>query len=197
MGKKTLMMIVFGVAAVGLLVVKIGPLVMPRSWRMKRARAKRMKAAGLSRAEIAKKEAKRKAGKQAKKPASKSSGKASPVHVAGGTPPKPASKIDISAIDRKIAETGEITEMDLPGEREVKCPFMKCIVEEKEEKEKPSLHVSVSGILYDTEKPLAIINGEIYKVGEKVGNTMVVEEIREDFVVLSEGKKKIKVFVGE
>ena len=135
--------------------------------------------------------------KRAKKPASKSSGKTSSGQTVSGTPPpKPVPVIDVSAIDRKIEETGEIAKVDVSVEEKVKCPFMKCVVEEEKEEEKSSLHVSVSGILYDSEKPLAIINGEVYKVGEKVGDTMVVEEIKEEFVVLSEGEKKFKVFVG-
>ena len=190
MGKKTLMMIALSVVAVALLGIKIVPLLMPRSWRMK----KLAKKAGLPPPKVPKKKTRR----RDKKSGSKSSG--SHEQVASKAPsPRPAPGIDISALDRKIVETRKIiTGVDVLDTADAKSPFMKYVVEEKkEEEEKPSLHISVSGVLYDSEKPLAIINGEIYAVGEKVGNIMVVEEIAKEFVVLSEGGKRIKVFVGE
>jgi len=45
---------------------------------------------------------------------------------------------------------------------------------------------TLTGILWDKDKPLAIINDEVVKVGERVGNKMVVD-IKKDRVTLSDG----------
>ena len=46
--------------------------------------------------------------------------------------------------------------------------------------------VILSGILWDKVKPLAIIDGEVVKKGESVGNCVIVD-IKKDRVILSDG----------
>lgn len=52
-----------------------------------------------------------------------------------------------------------------------------------------SLHseISLTGILWDKAKPLAIIDGNVVKKGERVGNKTVVD-IKQDRVILSDGE---------
>lgn len=47
--------------------------------------------------------------------------------------------------------------------------------------------VDLTGILWDKEKPLAIIDGDIVKKGERVGTKTIVD-IKRDRVILSDGK---------
>jgi len=47
--------------------------------------------------------------------------------------------------------------------------------------------VDLTGILWDKDKPLAIIDGEIVKKGARVGNK-TVEDIKKDGVILSDGQ---------
>ena len=189
--KKKIIMAVLSLVAVGLLAIKLGPLFMPRSWRIKRMAKK----AGQPIPEIPKK--KKPAKKTAPKPASQPSATQPEASKPAPEAPKPAVSFDISNIDERISDVNEIimeTYDSIDGK--IKTPFMKYVPPKKEE-EKPSIQISVSGILWDSKKPLAIINGEIYTVGEKVENTYVVEKIGHGFVLLSEGGKKIKVPVGE
>lgn len=46
--------------------------------------------------------------------------------------------------------------------------------------------VSLTGILWDKDKPMAIINGNVVEVGQSVGN-QTVTQIRQDKVILSDG----------
>lgn len=46
--------------------------------------------------------------------------------------------------------------------------------------------VDLTGILWDSDKPLAIIDGDVVKKGARVGNKTVVE-IKKDRVILSDG----------
>lgn len=47
--------------------------------------------------------------------------------------------------------------------------------------------ISLTGIFWDKAKPLAIIDGNVVKKGERVGNKMVVD-IKQDRVILSDGE---------
>ena len=47
--------------------------------------------------------------------------------------------------------------------------------------------ISLTGILWDKEKPLAIINGKVVKKGQWVGNKTIMD-IRQDRVILSDGQ---------
>lgn len=47
--------------------------------------------------------------------------------------------------------------------------------------------IDLTGILWDKDKPLAIINGEIVKKGARVGNRIVID-IKKDRVLLSDGE---------
>ncbi len=47
--------------------------------------------------------------------------------------------------------------------------------------------ISLTGILWDKAKPLAIIDGNVVKKGERVGNKTVVD-IKRDRVILSDGE---------
>ncbi|MFH1190692.1 MAG: hypothetical protein V1670_00640 [Candidatus Omnitrophota bacterium] len=46
--------------------------------------------------------------------------------------------------------------------------------------------VDLTGILWDKDKPLAIINGDIIKKGERLGSKTIIE-IKRDRVILSDG----------
>lgn len=46
--------------------------------------------------------------------------------------------------------------------------------------------LTLSGILFDKDKPMAIINGDVVKIGQRVGSQKVVE-IKRDRVILSDG----------
>jgi len=54
---------------------------------------------------------------------------------------------------------------------------------------------TLDGIMWDKEKPMAIINNNILKIGDKIdGNTIV--EIKQDRVILSDGSKNIELLLG-
>ena len=46
--------------------------------------------------------------------------------------------------------------------------------------------------MWDKEKPIAIINGEIIKVGDNVGGNIVVD-IKQDRVILNDGAKDFEL----
>ncbi|MFA6358223.1 MAG: hypothetical protein WCY09_06125 [Candidatus Omnitrophota bacterium] len=47
--------------------------------------------------------------------------------------------------------------------------------------------VALTGILWDKNKPLAIIDGEVVKIGQRVGDKTLIE-IKRDRVILSDGE---------
>jgi hypothetical protein len=51
---------------------------------------------------------------------------------------------------------------------------------------------ALTGILWDEVKPLAIIDGEVVKKGDKVGSKVIVD-IKEDRVILSDGQEFFEV----
>jgi len=53
--------------------------------------------------------------------------------------------------------------------------------------EGPRSEISLTGILWDKAKPLAIIDGNVVKKGQRVGNKTVVD-IKRDRVILSDGE---------
>ena len=53
----------------------------------------------------------------------------------------------------------------------------------------------LDGIMWDKEKPMAIINGEIVKIGDRIGDNIVVE-IKQDSVILSDGTKDFELQIG-
>jgi hypothetical protein len=56
--------------------------------------------------------------------------------------------------------------------------------------------LTLSGILWDKVKPLAVINNNVVKVGDKVGGG-VVAEIKQDRVVLKEGSITREIKLGQ
>ena len=52
--------------------------------------------------------------------------------------------------------------------------------------------VNIEGIIYDASAPMALINGEVMRVGEQVGD-MKITEIQKDGVTFQQDKKQIKV----
>jgi hypothetical protein len=61
-----------------------------------------------------------------------------------------------------------------------------------------SLHpeISLTGILWDKAKPLAIIDGNVVKKGQRVGNKTIVE-IKQDRVILSDGQIISEIRLGQ
>ena len=61
-----------------------------------------------------------------------------------------------------------------------------------------SLHpeISLTGILWDKAKPLAIIDGNVVKKGQRVGNKTIVE-IKQDRVILSDGQVISEIRLGQ
>ncbi|MDP3731698.1 MAG: hypothetical protein Q8R31_01530 [Candidatus Omnitrophota bacterium] len=56
--------------------------------------------------------------------------------------------------------------------------------------------LTINGILWDKKNPLAIINEEIVKVGDKIdGNTVV--GIKQDRVILNDGSKDTEFLLGQ
>ncbi|MFA4842480.1 MAG: hypothetical protein WC658_01425, partial [Candidatus Omnitrophota bacterium] len=53
----------------------------------------------------------------------------------------------------------------------------------------------LDGIMWDKEKPMAIINGKIVKIGDNVSGNIVVY-IKQDRVILNDGAKDFEVRVG-
>ena len=56
--------------------------------------------------------------------------------------------------------------------------------------------VDLTGILWDKDKPLAIIDGNIVKKGASIGNKTVVD-IKKDRVILSDGKELTELKLEE
>jgi len=56
--------------------------------------------------------------------------------------------------------------------------------------------LSLSGILWDKSRPLAVINGKIAKVGDRVDNSVIVD-IKQDRVILSDGSGYQEVRLGQ
>lgn len=54
----------------------------------------------------------------------------------------------------------------------------------------------LEGIMWDKEKPLAIINGQIVKIGDKVSQNTVVD-IKQDKVILDDGTKEFELKLGQ
>ncbi|MEK6728053.1 MAG: hypothetical protein AABY28_05235 [Candidatus Omnitrophota bacterium] len=54
----------------------------------------------------------------------------------------------------------------------------------------------LGGIMWDKEKPLAIINDEIVKIGDNVSGNIVVD-IKQDKVILKDGAKDFELRIGE
>ena len=54
----------------------------------------------------------------------------------------------------------------------------------------------VDGILWDKEKPLAIISGNIVKRGDKIGEYIVVD-IKQDGVIINDGNNDFELSVGQ
>jgi len=52
--------------------------------------------------------------------------------------------------------------------------------------------LSLSGIIWDAQKPLALINGMTVKVGDAVGNYVIVS-IEQDKVILNDGAKDFEL----
>lgn len=50
----------------------------------------------------------------------------------------------------------------------------------------------LSGILWDKDKPMAIIDGNIVKIGQRVGNQTVME-IKRDRVILANGENLVEI----
>jgi hypothetical protein len=64
-----------------------------------------------------------------------------------------------------------------------------------------SADVSISGlyldgILWDKDKPMAIISGNIVKRGDKIGEYLVVD-IKQEAVILNDGNNDLSLSVGE
>ena len=56
--------------------------------------------------------------------------------------------------------------------------------------------LTINGILWDKKNPLAIINEEIVKVGDKIDSNTVVG-IEQDRVILNDGSKDIELLLGQ
>ena len=54
----------------------------------------------------------------------------------------------------------------------------------------------LDGIMWDKEKPLAIINGEIVKIGDNISANLVVD-IKQDRVILNDGTKDFELKLGQ
>lgn len=54
----------------------------------------------------------------------------------------------------------------------------------------------LGGILWDEEKPMAIINDEVVKIGDKIGSNTVVD-IKQDMVILSDGTSNFELRLGQ
>lgn len=59
----------------------------------------------------------------------------------------------------------------------------------------PAATISLTGILWDKHKPMAIINGRIVKAGDRVAGCNVIG-IKENSVVLNDGAKEFDLKIG-
>jgi hypothetical protein len=60
----------------------------------------------------------------------------------------------------------------------------------------PQSGVDLTGILWDKDKPLAIIDGEVVKKGERVGSKTIID-IKKDRVILSDGAVFSELKLGQ
>ena len=60
----------------------------------------------------------------------------------------------------------------------------------------PGDGASLSGIIWDKIKPVAVINGKIVKIGDSVDNSRIIN-IKQDRVVLNDGVKDYELKLGE
>ena len=75
-----------------------------------------------------------------------------------------------------------------------KDPFAPLVKEEKKAPA-PAPVITLTGILWDKDKPLAIINNRVVKIGDTAGGSRVVE-IKENSVILNDGTKDFELKLG-
>jgi hypothetical protein len=73
-----------------------------------------------------------------------------------------------------------------------RCPFSGKVYSASDK----SLTLKLSGILWDEKMPQALINNEIVKKGESIGNFIVVK-INTNSVVVNDGTKDLELTVGQ
>jgi len=106
--------------------------------------------------------------------------------VATKTVLQPQEKGEASAPVTLESKSSSSTAHELWG----RDPFVRKLAPAQSEKE------SLEGIIWDEETPMAMINDSVVKVGDNVnGNTVI--EIKQDCVILNDGRKNFELKLGE
>jgi len=58
------------------------------------------------------------------------------------------------------------------------------------------IELHLEGILWDPEKPAAIINGEVVKIGDKLTNGSRIITIKQNAVIVNDGERNIEIKLG-
>lgn len=94
----------------------------------------------------------------------------------------------------EAANSGTLTEANINnGKTNLewnRCPFSGKNYGSIESK---SINLKLNGIIWDDKKPVAVINNDIVKSGDKLSNNIVVVEIKKDRVILNDGSKNIEL----
>lgn len=114
------------------------------------------------------------------------------------------------ALKKKVSPTNALRSAPLPIETKVylrqekekipdenlvwvRCPFSGKIYTEKEGMGIASL--KLDGIIWDKQKPMAIINGRVIEIGSRIEGNIVVD-IKEDRVILNNGSNNLELKLG-
>lgn len=194
MDKKRIMMIAMVLGAVVLLVLKIGPLVMPRSWRSRRMARRTGQPTAEERAAESPQEPE---APQETETAPEDPGTGAADAADYGAPVEISPAFLDRAIEKIRALKAAPSYEGFPEKDGLITPFrLLAAKDESGEDKKPPLDILVSGILFDRERPLAIINGGVYSEGDEFEGMEIIN-IWRNSVVFSGEEDEFNVTLGE
>ena len=110
--------------------------------------------------------------------------------------PKEAPQAQAQARPAALSQTAAVSQGPTPAKEEEKLvwgrdPFSGKVYSSTER----AINLSLSGILWDSKNPQALINSEIVRVGDTLGNYTVIG-ITKDRVILNDGTKDFELILG-
>lgn len=86
-------------------------------------------------------------------------------------------------IEEKIEKKLEVTKIESEGIKEQKMPLLET-VEKPAVQEPQAPKIIISGLVWNTDRPQAIINGEIFGIGDTIENSKIVNIHRDGIDVM-------------